>query len=117
MRKLWLALAILFFPFSIPVILLARRWKEEGSGSCFSRPSVECLGCPDLEYSFRRRGIPPLAYVEDALLVCCSTGARAAVAQGRLRKALAKTKGAREDRGQVEMAPRREKDYGLPYIR
>lgn len=93
MRKLWLGLSILFFPFSLPALLLARRIGMS-AGDCFSRPGVECLGCPDLEYAFRRRGLPPLVYVEDALLVCCETGARVSVAQGRLRKALARMKAA-----------------------
>jgi hypothetical protein len=98
MRKLWIGLSILFFPFSVPALLLARR-RGKRSGDCFSRPGVECLGCPDLEYAFRKRGFPPLVYVEDALLVCCESGARTSVAQGRLRKALvlAKKKAAREE--------------------
>ena len=116
MRKLWLGLAILSFPFSIPVILLLRRWNNEDLDVCFSRPSVECLGCPDLEYSFRKRGIPPLAYVEDVLLVCSGTGAKASVAQGRLRKALSCGKDAVEDVVEDGWIGRLEEDYDLPYI-
>ncbi|WP_457555360.1 hypothetical protein [Candidatus Pyrohabitans sp.] len=88
MRKLWLVISLLlFFPLSLPLLLLARRGE---SSTCFPKPDVDCVGCEELEYAFRRRGLPPIAYVEDALLVCSVTGARASVAQWRLRKALAK---------------------------
>jgi hypothetical protein len=97
MSRLAIALFVLFFPLSLavlPILSGARRLGVAAETDCFSKPNVECAGCPDFDYVFRRRGIPPLLYVEDALLFCGDTGSKASISQGRLRKALARMKAA-----------------------
>lgn len=57
MKKLEAALFVFFFPLSLALLPIAAKARKLAAAEteCFSRPSVECAGCPDFGYVFRKR--------------------------------------------------------------